>query len=82
MKLFSFKRKKKNAGNPGKNDSFKIKILEYERQKLGKIRVRSHNCHKGKWKPNPNFDLHKRLIESQMLAPVIYSKEYEVEVYG
>ena len=39
----------------------KIKILEYERYKSGKIKVKSHNLRKGKYKPNPNYDFHKNI---------------------
>lgn len=58
----------------------KIKILEYQRYKSGIIKVKSHKKVKGKWKENKNFKMHKKLIELSEMCPIIFKKEYEVEV--
>ena len=58
----------------------KIKVLTYTRHKSGRIRVQSHNRCKGKWKPNPNYDLHKMLINNAYAYPVITKNEENIEV--
>jgi hypothetical protein len=59
----------------------KIKILEYERYKCGKIRVKSHIQRKGKWKVNKKYDFHKMLISQPPIAyPILWKKEYNKEV--
>jgi hypothetical protein len=58
----------------------KIKILEYERHKAGKIKVQSHKKHKGKWKVNPKYELHKMLINNSFQYRVKNKKEYTKEV--
>ena len=62
-----------------------IKILEYQVFKGNKVRVRSHNFRKGKWKENKNYEWHKRvaagLTSISGFHPILYKREYEVEVY-
>lgn len=58
----------------------RVKILEYERYKGGVIKVQSHNRCKGKWKENPNFELHKMLIEQNASHPILWKKQYNKEL--
>ena len=61
----------------------KIKILEYKVWKGDKVKVQSYNKRKGKWKPNPNWDFHKKVasdmykIQFGVMKDSV--KEYEVE---
>lgn len=57
----------------------KIKILEFHAYQGNKCKVQSHNYRKGKWKVNPNFELHKMFI-SQTPARFLWHKEYTKEV--
>lgn len=56
----------------------KIKILEFKVNRGDKVKVQSHNNHKGNWKENKNFEMYKRLIRD---SPARFSniKEYEIE---
>ena len=61
----------------------KIKILEYKVHKGNKVRVRSHNFRKGKWKINPNYEWHKKVSLGlyNVMYPTLWRKEYSIEVY-
>lgn len=53
----------------------KIKILKYTRNNCSHVIVQGHNKKRGKWKPNPNWDLHQMLSSS-----VENRKEYGKEI--
>ena len=59
--------------------NMKIKILEYHKYSNGIVKVQSHKLHNGKYKVNPNYELHKMIISNSQKFPIIYKKEYEVE---
>jgi len=60
----------------------KIKILEYKRYKCGEIKVQSHKKCRSGWKINPDFELHKMLINQDSTPPILWHKEYNKEVKG
>jgi hypothetical protein len=60
----------------------KIKVFEYHRYKAGVIKIHEYTKHKGKYKLNPNYAMHKMLVTNTLIYPIypiIYQKEYEVE---
>ena len=40
----------------------KIKVLEYRHNKGNRVVVQSHNRIKGKWKENPNWEWHQKVV--------------------
>lgn len=56
-----------------------IKILEYKVDRGNKVKVQSHNFHKGKWKINKEYEFHKLCI-ARTPARFRSHKEYEREV--
>lgn len=58
----------------------KVKILEYQRYKGPKVKVQSHSRCNGKWKVNPKYEFHKALVKVVLMFPIVYQKEYEVEL--
>lgn len=62
----------------------KVKILEYKVDRGPLIHVQSHNCHKGVWKVNPNFDRHQKVAneDGRYIANIVitWKKEYEKEM--
>jgi len=57
----------------------KIKILEYKAWQGNNVRVQSHNCRKGKWTKNPNWNFHKHLSDADGVFSnrvIIYKREF------
>ena len=55
----------------------KVKVLEYKIWKDNKVKVKSHNLVKGKWKENPKFEFHKLIVSRANPHSIVYKKEYE-----
>ena len=55
----------------------KIKVLEYQRYKGSKVRVKSHKKGKdGIWRKNPKYEFHKLQKDRVIQYPLVYKKEW------